>query len=233
MNVDYIVFKQRADRSAYIAREFGRYLKGRVLDVGCDQAVLRSLLSKEVRYTGIDIGGSPDIALDLDHIERLPFADSAFDTTVCSDVLEHLDNIHMIFAELVRVTRRYLVISLPNNWANARRPIERGKGSIAHYGLPAKRPADRHKWFFGFSEAVSFLKEQEKNFPLSVVEMRANDKPRPLPLRMMRRLRFPVRERYLNRYAHTVWTVFEKKITPEFISAETKNKFSSRRPISR
>lgn len=211
MKLDYINFPQRADRSHYIARRFAAYLRDSVLDVGCDKAVLRGLLAKDVAYTGIDIGGTPDITVNLEQTERLPFGDGAFSCSVCSDVLEHLDNIHAVFAELVRVSRNHIVVSLPNNWANARRPIERGKGSIAHYGLPAVRPRDRHKWFFGFTEAVEFLRAQEQLFPVSIVGMVANEKPRFAPVRAWRHMRYPVRERYLNRYAHTVWAVYGKR----------------------
>jgi len=37
-----------------------------------------------------------------------------------------------------------------------RRPIEKGRGTFAFYGLPAQKPQDRHKWFFGLSEAWEF-----------------------------------------------------------------------------
>jgi hypothetical protein len=130
-------------------------------------------------------------------------------------VLEHLDSIHHIFHELVRVSEKYLVISLPNNWANARRPIARGKGVIAHYGLPTSPPADRHKWFFGYTEAAAFLTEQALAKPIKIVDMVTNEKPRAFFLRFLRHLRYPKRERYLNRYAHTVWVVYEKKARPE------------------
>ena len=134
----------------------GLYLRGKVLDVGCDEGHLRGLVPG-LDYTGIDVGGSPDVLVDLEAAERLPFPDRAFDTVVCSDVLEHLDSLHRVFGEMVRVSRRWLVISLPNNWTNARRPIERGAGSFAFYGLPADKPVDRHKWFFSLEDAPGAL----------------------------------------------------------------------------
>jgi SAM-dependent methyltransferase len=208
MQLESIHFAQRADRSRYIADRFGESLKPSLLDVGCDRALLRELLTLE-RYTGIDVGGTPDLHIDLERMDRLPFDDGAFDAVVCSDVLEHLDNLHFVFAELVRVTGRHLLVSLPNNWCNARRPIERGRGRMAHYGLPTSPPEDRHKWFFGFTEAREFLQAQEERHGLKLVEMVANEKPRPAVVRALRRLRWPG-ERYLNRYAHTLWALYEK-----------------------
>ena len=147
MKIEYISFSTRSERSKYIANKFGKYIEGSLLDVGCDKAVLKTLIPK-VDYVGIDVGGEPDMLVDLEKIEALPFEDAQFHAVVCSDVLEHIDNLHQIFDELVRVTNKYLIISLPNNWCNARRPIERGKGQISFYGLPPVKPLDRHKWWW-------------------------------------------------------------------------------------
>jgi|SRR6476646_9464441 SAM-dependent methyltransferase len=205
----YAAFNQRIDRTRFIASRFAGYLSGSVLDVGCDEARLKALVPG-IRYTGIDIGGKPDIVIDLESAQRLPFDDRAFDTTLCSDVLEHLDSLHRVFAELVRVTRGHLIVSLPNNWTNARRAIERGKGSFAFYGLPAQPPRDRHKWFFGLTEALDFYRAQESRHPIRLVECFANEKPRAAWVRGMRRMRYPNQLRYLNRYAHTLWAVFAR-----------------------
>jgi SAM-dependent methyltransferase len=209
MNVEYVAFASREDRSAYIARRFRGYLSGSVLDVGCDKAVLKRMLDG-VRYTGIDIGGEPDLVLDLEKVGRLPYEDGSFSCVVCSDVLEHLDNLHMIFSEIVRVAEGYVIISLPNNWANARLPVSRGAGSLGHYGLPPDRPADRHKWFFSLTEAADFAEAQTVRHPIAIRQMLVTEKPRMLFSRAIRRLRYPSSRRYLNRYAHTLWVVFEK-----------------------
>ena len=207
--VEYVNFADRARRSAYIAERFRSYLSGKVLDVGCDKAVLKTLIPS-LDYTGIDIGGTPDLKLDLDRIDKLPFPDGAFQCVVCSDVLEHLNNLHHIFGELVRVAKEHLIISLPNCWTAARQPIERGRGSFGKYGLPVQAPMDRHKWFFSLSEAREFIHGQALLRPIAIVEWLASEKPRPLVVRALRRARYPSQERYLNRYAHTVWVVLKK-----------------------
>ncbi len=208
MKIDYVIFKERSDRSRYIADRFNSYLKGKVLDIGCDKAVLKGLV-KDIKYTGVDIGGTPDIQINLEEVDRLPFGDSQFDCVICSDVLEHLDNLHHIFSELVRISNKYVIVSLPNNWANARRPIERGKGSIAHYGLPLEPPKDRHKWFFGMTEAIDFIDSRKDRHPVSIVKKIINEKPRMLIIRLIRRIIYPNPERYMNRYAHTVWAIIK------------------------
>lgn len=208
MKVDFVNFPERQDRSRYVAKTFEPFFKGKVLDVGCWEGALKGFLPP-CEYTGIDIAGKPDLRVDLEVTTGLPFPDHSFDAVVCADVLEHLNNLHHVFTELVRVCRGHLIISLPNCWACARQPIERGRGSFSHYGLPADKPMDRHKWFFSLTEAQDFMHEQVKRHPVRIKEFLVNEKPRPAPLRWMRHLRFPNKEHYLNRYSHTLWTVLE------------------------
>jgi SAM-dependent methyltransferase len=212
MVVDYANFHERAERAKYIFDKFQQYFGRKVLDVGCDRAILRTM-ARDIEYTGIDVGGNPDIVLNLEKVERLPFDDAAFDCVICSDVLEHLDNLHSMFFELIRVTKRYAIVSWPNAWLPARVPIQRGRGSFKHYGLPVEKIADRHKWFFNITEAMHFVHYNiEKRGDLELVEQRITEKPRPVVLRAMRRLIYPNQWQYFSRYAHTLWTVLKKNI---------------------
>ena len=208
--VDLVHFPSRADRVRYLSRAFGHLLEGKVLDVGCDAGTLRDL-RPDLDYLGIDLAGEPDLRIDLERIDRLPFAESRFDVVVCCDVLEHLDTLHQTFAELVRVTRSRLIVSLPNCWAAARRPLHRGKGSIGHYGLPDVAPNDRHKWFFSLLEAHHFAEAMAERHALDIEALRVCEKPRLRLVRAARRLRHPRRIHYLNLYAHTLWIAFRRQ----------------------
>jgi SAM-dependent methyltransferase len=213
MHIEYITFATRQERMAYVARSFSPLLhagQARVLDVGCDQAYLRQLLPQAV-YTGIDRSPAADIEQDLEKQPILPFPDKSFDCVLCIDVLEHLDSLHQVFAELIRVSGAHVVISWHNCWVNARRPLARGRGSFSHYGLPPDPPADRHKWFFNIREAEAFVREQEQRLPFRIEELFVTEKPRPLPLRLLRRLAHPRQSDYLNRYAHTLWSVLQRR----------------------
>lgn len=207
MEFDYISFNGRDGRARYVTSVYRRHITGRVLDVGCDTRRIKALVP-DVDYTGIDFGGEPDIQINLEQIERLPFDDQQFDCVICTDVLEHLNNLHRVFGELVRVTRGRLIISLPNCWNSLRVPLFRGYGVPRYYGLPAKAPEDRHKWFFNATDVQQFMLEQEKCFPVKVREIRCNVK-RSVTRRLRRMTSFS-RTRYLNRYAHSVWTVLER-----------------------
>ena len=209
MEIKPVAFLERADRARYIAGRFALYLRGTVLDVGCDEGILGTLL-EGATYTGIDFGGRPDLEINLEEIDCLPFEDGEFDCIVCSDVLEHLDNLHFVFGELLRVARRHVIISLPNCWYSTRRPLARGHGAIRHYGLPLERPVDRHKWFFNLGEAGAFLEGKARECGFTLAEMHATEKPKAAALRALRRGLYPRQAAYLNRYGHTLWTVLAK-----------------------
>jgi len=207
--IEYITFPNRESRSSYVANRFRDYLMGTVLDVGCDEAPLRELLPG-AEYTGIDLVGEANVHLDLDKCTALPFHCGEFSCVIAIDVLEHLDHLHRIFDEIVRVSNRFVIVSLPNCWRDARRPLERGKGSVGHYGLPIESPRDRHKWFFNVSQAQQFIEGQAKKHNLSIIEMFATEKPKQDIVRWIRRIRYPG-QRYANRYIQTLWTVYEHK----------------------
>ena len=201
-------FGDRAARSRYVARRFAPYLVESVLDVGCYEAPLRELLP-QVRYFGVDMAGRPDLVVDLDRVERLPFEDRSYRCVICIEVLEHLERLHAMFDELVRVSASHVIVSLPNCWRDARRPIERGRGHFAHYGLPAEPPADRHRWFFSYSEARDFVAAKGAAHGLEVVEMFGTEMRRSALSRAARRIRYPGAA-YFNRYVQTLWSVLRR-----------------------
>lgn len=209
MKREFIRFESRQGRPRYFSERFASALTGSLLDVGCDEAVLREFVGPE-RYTGIDISDAADIRLNLMEADRLPFEDGAFDVVTCTDVLEHLENLHVIFDELVRVAKRHVLVSLPNNWNSARRQLRRGKGGIAHYGLPLEKPIDRHRWFFSLLEARDFLMAGAERHGLVVEELVALERPRPALVRGWRRLTSGDEETYLNLFAHTIVAVLKK-----------------------
>lgn len=171
------VYKNREERAEYTALKYEKFLKDRVLDVGCWNKYLKKYLKKDVEYIGIDIAGNPDVFVDLEK-QKIPFPDNSFNCVVCTDVLEHLDNIHEIFDELLRVTKKYVIISLPNCYSANIKDIIRGRSGLKFYGLPLEKPETRHKWFFNYQEAEEFImKRAEKNhakaIEISTIEIKS------------------------------------------------------------
>jgi len=159
-------YSGRREKHRFLLRNFADYFKGSILDVGCDQAYLKSFLnqikSNRIKYIGIDKMGTPDIIVDLEK-SPLPFRDKEFDFVYCLDVLEHLNNAHEIFDELVRVSRKFILLSLPNNfylWERIR--VMRGVRPNDKYGLLPNPPEDWHKWFFNINDAIKFISYRSK-----------------------------------------------------------------------
>lgn len=158
-------------RGAFVATSLRQYLPGTVLDVGSGRSseylkaslgrTYHSLdLASSYQFRRVPVNPSPDAVVDLERGE-LPFDEKTFDTVICTDVLEHIDNIYRAHDELFRVARRYVIISLPNNWPKLIGSFLIGRNAThrAGYGLTPQPKAfgQRHKYFFNFEEACEFL----------------------------------------------------------------------------
>lgn len=169
-----LFYTGRQSKLAYVFDKYGEILKDSILDVGSDECHLRELLDPGIRYVGVGLGGSPDIEVDLEKC-ALPFPDNSFECVLCLDVLEHLDNIHRTFDELCRVSKRHVIISLPNpyhDFAGMLLASEQGRASnFKYYGLPPERPDDRHKWFFSSIEAEEFIRHRAGRNGMNVVQI--------------------------------------------------------------
>ncbi|VAX36204.1 hypothetical protein MNBD_PLANCTO03-945 [hydrothermal vent metagenome] len=150
-------YDDAATKARYLVEKYHSVLDGSVLDVGCGKRLIGDLVPKPDLYTGIDIKAPCDAVVDLEH-EALPFEDHSFDAVICSDVLEHLEAAHQMFDECCRVARSRVIISLPNPARDFLRQVFGGsEGRLLYYGLPGENPGNRHRWFFGFEEAVEFV----------------------------------------------------------------------------
>jgi hypothetical protein len=199
------VFKDRYARNAQIS-DLITSLKIHnvsILNVGSGgERHLQSCFSPNVRITDIDICGDCDYVLDLDAISSLPFNDNSFSVVTCLDVLEHLDQFHLIFHELIRCSSTYIVISLPNSnieFFNSLflRPYCGNHESAGlfskFYGLPMQRPIDRHRWFISFFDIIHFIKKQSELYNFHTVNFAI-----PAKLNTFSRLAFAL----LPRFAH-------------------------------
>ncbi len=167
MKAKIVEFRGRQDKLTLVGHLLSKYLKGDVLDVGCGEKHLSTLVRG--RYVGIDIAGKPDIIANVE--PGIPFRDMSFDTVVAFDILEHSDNIHFGFDELCRVARRYVIIGLPNiyEW-RFRLMFVIGRRLSGKYGLPVNPPLDRHRWLFSFWDARSFIHHRASRAGFEIIE---------------------------------------------------------------
>lgn len=94
----------------------------RVLDVGCGFGGYgRALLAAGYDWLGVEVKASDcaELArLGLPHQQvdgrSLPFAATSFDAAICIEVLEHIAAPQEFLAEIRRVIRRRLLVSVPN-----------------------------------------------------------------------------------------------------------------------
>ncbi len=154
-------YKDRESKARYIFDQYKTLLKSNVLDVGADAMYLKhSILKNGGQYKGIGYGNDIDVELNLEKTP-LPFKDNEFETVICFDVLEHLENTHEVFDELCRVSSDHIIISLPNPWSDFFTVLRNGDHSpetrLKFYGLPKEKPEDRHRWFYSKQEAIDFI----------------------------------------------------------------------------
>lgn len=109
-----------------ILRDLGILEIGSVLDVGCGEGfTLKILKGKGIGrvHQGIDyskkaieIGkkDNPELKLQVGDIYNLKFKDNSFDLVVSTEVFEHLDEPEKALSEIKRVSRKYILLSVPN-----------------------------------------------------------------------------------------------------------------------
>ncbi len=77
----------------------------------------RALLESMIEGSCINIGCGSHIIKDAVNIDEglpnLPYLGNAFDTVICSDVLEHLGPHKQAMAELLRIARKKVIITVP------------------------------------------------------------------------------------------------------------------------
>jgi SAM-dependent methyltransferase len=106
-----------------------------LLDVGCGEGVLTHRWAQQLgegrRVVGIDLDDpalhaewakrtAPNLEYRVMKAENLPFADGEFDTATAIEVLEHVPDAEHTVAEMARVAKRWLLVSVP------REPLWRG-----------------------------------------------------------------------------------------------------------
>lgn len=137
-----------------------------ILDVGAGEGFTLNKLEEGgigehlegIEYMGeaIELGKKlyPDFKIKKGDIYKLPYKDNYFDVIICTEVLEHLDKPVQGLNELKRVSKRYLLLSVPNEpWFTIQRFL-RGKnikGFAAH-------PEHLQWWTHG-----AFIEFLEKN----------------------------------------------------------------------
>lgn len=97
-----------------------------VLDAGCGEGMVLSFLEKDLKdkkVYAVDFDAEevesakinlPHVACAKGDIYNLAFADKSFDLVMCTEVLEHLERPQDALKELRRVSKKYCLITVPD-----------------------------------------------------------------------------------------------------------------------
>lgn len=113
-----------------------------LLDVGAGEGFILDVLDKKknvkklegIEYTDKALKLAkklhPHLLIKKGNIYDLPYKDNSFDLVVCTEVLEHLEDPTKALAELLRVTRKHVILSVPNEPLFTIQRILRGKNVL-------------------------------------------------------------------------------------------------------
>ena len=122
-----VVRRLMAGFEGTLAQLFAHAAPESVLDVGCGEGVLTHQWAQQLgerRIVGIDLDDEklkaewatrrrPNLEYRTIPAEHLPFADGEFDMACAIEVLEHVPDPEHTVAEMARVARRHLLVSVP------------------------------------------------------------------------------------------------------------------------
>jgi 2-polyprenyl-3-methyl-5-hydroxy-6-metoxy-1,4-benzoquinol methylase len=130
-----VVKRLMANFEGTLEELFVRAAPSSLLDVGCGEGVLTAKWARRIegRVVGIDLDDpdlhaewqqddrqAPNLEYRVMKAENLPFADDEFDVATAIEVLEHVPDPAHTVAEMARVARGHLLVSVP------REPLWRG-----------------------------------------------------------------------------------------------------------
>lgn len=147
----------------------------RILDAGAGEGFTIDRLQKEqigkeiegveFMQEAIDLGKQhhPNAHIIQGDIHKLPYPDNSFDTVICTEVLEHVVEPEKALQELVRVSSKYVVLTVPSEPFFMAGNFVRGK-NLSRLGNDIEHI--NHWTFFGFRNMVSEYAKIKTHFPL-------------------------------------------------------------------
>ena len=157
-----------------------------VLDVGCGEGVLTVEWAERLgdgRVVGIDLDDPklraewakrerPNLEFRAEEATRLSFADGEFDLAAAIEVLEHVPDPEATLAEMARVARGHLLVSVP------REPLWRGLNMArgAYWRELGNTPGHVNHWskrgFVSLLSRYGAVEEARSPFPWTMLLVR-------------------------------------------------------------
>jgi 2-polyprenyl-3-methyl-5-hydroxy-6-metoxy-1,4-benzoquinol methylase len=165
---------------------WGKAAPESILDVGCGEGVLTVEWAErlgEGRVVGIDLDdpklrgewaqrSRPNLEFRTEEATSLSFADDEFDLACAIEVLEHVPEPQATVAEMARVARRHLLVSVP------REPLWRGLNVVrgAYLRELGNTPGHVNHWskgaFVSLLSQYGTVEEARSPFPWTMLLVR-------------------------------------------------------------
>jgi hypothetical protein len=159
------MLKISVNRNQFVAIKLGSLKGETILDLGCRDQILRNYLNGRYNYIGVDLiqlNKKKTLVCNLE--QGLPSFKKKVDIIVALDVLEHLDNAHLIRDQILKTTQKKIVIALPNMAYYKFRINFLLKGVLSRkYPFNYSKPLDRHKWIPNYYNIDNFFSKVNSN----------------------------------------------------------------------
>jgi 2-polyprenyl-3-methyl-5-hydroxy-6-metoxy-1,4-benzoquinol methylase len=160
---------------------------GQVLDIGCGEGYLLKFLNDQIKgwhLEGFDISEELvnrarqrvlGVNLSVRDIYNCGYQDASFDLVLSTEVLEHLEDPQRALNEIRRLTKKWVILSVPNEPLFAISNLFTGK-NVFSFGNPH---GHRNRWsakrFMGLVNEYFKLSFVSKPFPWTIILGEKND----------------------------------------------------------
>lgn len=169
-NVSWFSADKLEKESIFIAiKESSKYVKGKLLDVGCGDKPYYSLLApKVIEYVGLDLEKG-DI---LGSATKIPFKKATFDTVLSTQVIEHVEIPGVMIKEAYRVLKKngYFILTAPLFWCLHEEPNDYFrftkyslKKMLEQEGFTIIYIKERGNWLISLGQMFSIFLESSFN----------------------------------------------------------------------
>jgi ubiquinone/menaquinone biosynthesis C-methylase UbiE len=140
-----------------LIRTIGSLPVDTILEVGAGEGFVMELVQKslpDVKLRGLDIQPEavaegkrlfPQLDLQVGDIYHIPEPERSWDLLLASEVLEHLEHPEQAIVEMQRVSKRYVLLSVPNEPWFRMLNFARGK----HWSRLGNHPEHKNTWTRG------------------------------------------------------------------------------------
>lgn len=145
-----------------------------LLDVGCRDCILQKYISPNIKYVGLDLFQNIENTVSIiGDINSTNISDESYDCVVAIDILEHIDDPYTVFNKLAKITKKYLIINLPNGYDLKSRKMFLTGHLSEKYAFKTENNYDRHRWIMAYNEIIKFYKykAQEFNSELQIIDI--------------------------------------------------------------